>query len=97
MSSRFCISKEMPRAATPTAVTNAFRTDMKKPVACSLDAVHIDGRNGSNACTIISTLVMRNVLQPPLLTLSQMWVWNTCVRKCTRETRATTCWVGIDF
>ena len=34
-----------------------------KQVACSLSAVYIDGRNGSNACTIISTLAMWNNLQ----------------------------------
>ena len=34
-----------------------------KQVACSLSTVRIDGRNGSKACTIISTLAMWNVLQ----------------------------------
>ena len=31
---------------------------ISKPVACSLSTVHIDGWNGSYACTIISTLAM---------------------------------------
>ena len=34
-----------------------------KQVAYSLSTVRIDGRNSSNACTIISTLAMWSVLQ----------------------------------
>ena len=34
-----------------------------KQVACLLSTVRIDGWNGSNACAIISALVMWNILQ----------------------------------
>ena len=71
----------------------------KLPAHLQCSIVRIDGRNGSNACTIISTLAIRNVLQAATADGAiDVDVEHTCeARECTRETGPTMCWVRIDF
>ena len=96
----------LPRAATLTPAANeclSDRSEKKTRLPAHLAQSIVMAGMAAKPAPSFQLWPWEMFCKPPLLmmslimTLSLMWVWNTCVRKCTRETRTTTCWVGIGF